>query len=90
MNARTAPITGASSGIGEALAELFAAEGFDLVITARRENRLKAVAERLRRQYMSQVAVIAADLSERDARARLCDEIARRGLIVDVLVNDAG
>ena len=90
MNSRVALITGASSGIGEALAEQFAAEGFDLVITARRVDRLKAVAERLRRQYASQVEVMAADLSERDVPARLCDEIARRGLIVDVLVNNAG
>ena len=50
MNARTALITGASSGIGEVLSELFAAADFDIAITARRENCLKAVAERLRRQ----------------------------------------
>ena len=83
-------ITGASSGIGEAFAEVFAAEGFHLVITARREERLTAVADRLRRQHASQVEVIAADLSAQDAPARLCDEIARRGLVVDVLVNNAG
>ena len=90
MNSRTALITGASSGIGEAFAEVFAAEGFDLVLTARREDRLTAVADRIRRQHASQVEVIAADLSERNAPAGLCDEIARRGLVVDVLVNNAG
>ena len=90
VNPRTVLITGASSGIGEAFAEVFAAEGFHLVITARREERLRAVADRLRRQYASQVEVIAADLSAQDAPARLCDEIARRGLVVDVLVNNAG
>jgi len=83
-------ITGASSGIGEAFAEVFAAEGFDLVITARREGRLAAVADRLRREHGNQVDVIVTDLSAQDAPAKLCDEIARRGLVVDVLVNNAG
>ena len=87
---RTALVTGASSGIGEAFAEVFAAEGFDLVITARREERLAAVADMLRREHGNQVDVIVADLSVQDAPAKLCDEIARRGLVVDVLVNNAG
>ena len=90
MNPRTVLITGASSSIGEAFAEVFAAEGFDLVITARREERLMAVADRLRTQHGSHVEVIAVDLSGHDAPARLCDEIARRGLVVDALVNNAG
>ncbi len=90
MKPGTALITGASSGIGEAFAEVFAAEGFDLVITARREERLTAVADRLRRQHAIKVDVIALDLSVPDAPARLCDEIAGRSLIVDVLVNNAG
>ena len=89
-NRRTALITGASSGIGEAFADVFAAEGFDLVITARRQERLTVVADKLRRQHARQVEVVAADLSVHDAPAKLCDEIARRGLIVDVLVNNAG
>ena len=89
-NRRTALITGASSGIGEAFADVFAAEGFDLVITARRQERLTAIADKLRRQHARQVEVVAADLSVHDAPAKLCDEIARRGLIVDVLVNNAG
>ena len=90
MKPGTALVTGASSGIGEAFAEVFAAEGFDLVITARREDRLTAVADRLRRQHAIRVEVIVADLSGPDAPARLCDELTRRGLIVDVLVNNAG
>jgi short-subunit dehydrogenase len=69
---------------------VFAAEGFDLVITARREERLAAVADMLRREHGNQVDVIVADLSVQDAPAKLCDEIARRGLVVDVLVNNAG
>jgi short-subunit dehydrogenase len=83
-------ITGASSGIGEAFAEVFAVEGFDLVITARREERLRAVAARLERDHGSQVHVVACDLSERDAPARLTSAIDARGLTIDALVNNAG
>jgi uncharacterized protein len=87
---RTALITGASSGIGEAFAEVFAAEGFDLVITARREDRLRTVADRIARQYGRRVHVVVADLAAPDAVRALCDEIARRGIAVDALVNNAG
>ena len=87
---KTALITGASSGIGEAFAGVFAAEGFDLVITARREDRLRAVADTLRERHGTRVHVLPADLSERDGPARLCDQLAARGLTIDALVNSAG
>ena len=87
---RTALITGASSGIGEAFADVFAAEGFDLVITARREDRLRAVADRLTRQHGRQVSVIVSDLGQRDAAERLCAELAARAIHIDALVNNAG
>ena len=90
MQPRTALITGASSGIGEAFAEVFAAEGFDLVITARREDRLRAVASRLEQRYGRRVEVIVADLGRADACAWLCDQIAARGIRIDALVNNAG
>jgi uncharacterized protein len=90
VNSRTALITGASSGIGEAFAEVFAAHGFDLVITARREDRLRAVAARLEQQYRARVLVIVADHSLRDTPARLCAEIESLGLAIDALVNNAG
>ena len=83
-------ITGASSGIGEAFADVFAAEGFDLVITARRDDRLRAVAKRIEDRFGRTVHVIVADLAQTDAPARLCDEIAARGIRVDALVNNAG
>jgi short-subunit dehydrogenase len=86
----TALITGASSGIGEAFADVFAAEGFDLVITARREDRLHAVADRLRRQHGGRVDVVATDLAQRDAPARLFEELSARAIVVDALVNNAG
>ena len=87
---RTALITGASSGIGEAFADVFAAEGFDLVLTARREDKLNAVAARLRQRYGRQVHTVVIDHSERSATTRLCDELEARGITVDALVNNAG
>jgi short-subunit dehydrogenase len=83
-------ITGASSGIGEAFAEVFAAEGFDLVLTARRADRLAAVAERIRRSHNRVVEVIVADLKDRSAPDRICGEVTGRHLVIDALVNNAG
>ena len=87
---RTVLITGGSAGIGEAFADVFAAEGFDVVLVARRADRLAAVAERIRRAHARRVEIIVTDLSDRRAPAELCDEIARRGLTIDALVNNAG
>jgi short-subunit dehydrogenase len=87
---RTALITGASTGIGEAFTEVFASHGFDLVITARREDRLRAVAERIERAHGVTVTVIPADLASPDGAAALGAEIDRRGIVVDALVNNAG
>jgi uncharacterized protein len=87
---RTVLITGASSGIGEAFANVFASEGFDLVLAARREDRLRAVAARLAQQYGRRVEVVVVDLSRPEAAAELCAEIASRGMAIDALVNNAG
>jgi short-subunit dehydrogenase len=87
---RTALITGASSGIGAAFADVFAANGFDLVITARREDRLHEVAKRQEGTHGRRVHVVACDLSQSGGAAQLCDEIASRALTVDALVNNAG
>jgi short-subunit dehydrogenase len=87
---RTVLITGGSAGIGEAFADVFAAEGFDVVLVARRADRLATVAERIRRTHSRRVEIIVADLSDRGAPAHVCEEIARRGLAIDALVNNAG
>jgi hypothetical protein len=87
---RTALVTGSSSGIGAAFAEVFAAEGFDVVLLARREGRLGAVAADLERRHGRRVHVLVADLSQPDAPARVCAELDARGLTVDALVNNAG
>lgn len=86
----TALITGASSGIGEAIARQLAAHGANLILVARSERKLQALAEDLTRQYGIRAQVIATDLSHSDAGKLLQDEVAVRGLHVDLLVNNAG
>jgi short-subunit dehydrogenase len=90
MSRRTVLITGASAGIGAAFAEVFAARGFDLVLTARRADRLRQVAERLQAQHGCRAEAIVLDHAERSAVDRLCAELDARGIIVDALVNNAG
>lgn len=87
---RTVLVTGASSGIGDAFAEVFAAHGFDVVAVARRRDRLERLAARLQEDHGVTVHVIPADLASPGARNELCAEIARRRLAVDALVNNAG
>lgn len=89
MSTRTALVTGASAGIGTAIARELARRGVDLVITARRVDRLEALAQELR-GLGRRVEVIAADLADPAAPERLVSEIAARGLAIDVLVNNAG
>jgi short-subunit dehydrogenase len=84
-------VTGASAGIGEAFADVFAAEGFDVVLVARREERLQTVAARLEATHPGLRAhVLVSDLSRRDAPMRLCAELDARGVTIDALVNNAG
>ena len=87
---RTALVTGASAGIGRAFAEVLAAHGYHLVLVARRADRLAAAAADFRQRYGVEALAITADLSEPEAPARLTAELERRGLTVDVLVNNAG
>ncbi len=88
--AGTALITGASSGIGEALAARFARGGFDLVLVARRADMLNALAETLRAEHGAKVWVAPADLSLPDAPAQLAAAMKRARRPIDVLVNNAG
>ncbi|HEY2826743.1 MAG TPA: SDR family oxidoreductase [Pirellulales bacterium] len=83
-------VTGASSGFGMEIARVLAQRGIDLVIAARRRDRLEAFAEELRREHRIEVAVFAVDLAQVDAAQHLFDDIRAAGLRIDILVNNAG
>lgn len=87
---RTALITGASSGIGKALAENFAKDGYNLVLAARSIARMQALADDLQRRYKITATVIGADLETNDGAARLHADIKARNVTIDALVNNAG
>ncbi len=86
----TALITGASAGIGEELAWIHAEKGGDLILVARREDRLNDLAGALRDEHKVDVTVIAADLAQPGAAARLADTVNDLELTVDILINNAG
>ncbi len=83
-------ITGASSGIGRVLLDHFAAEGIDMVITARDEAALTKAAEEIKSKHGVSVFVIPADLSVPGEAARLFEEISAREIQIEYLVNNAG
>jgi short-subunit dehydrogenase len=83
-------ITGASSGIGAEFARQLAARGHDLALTARRANRLEALATELRERHGTQVTVLPHDLAAPNAPRQLCEALTQRGLQVDWLINNAG
>jgi short-subunit dehydrogenase len=87
---KTALVTGASQGIGEAFARQLAAHGQDLVLVARSEDRLQALAGELAEQHGVAAHVIAADLARPGAGESVFAETERRGLEIDLLVNNAG
>jgi len=83
-------VTGASSGIGEALAREYAARGWDLILTARRETQMQAIADELAEKYGTVSHIFALDLSTPDAPKMLLAMIKAKGLQVDGLINNAG
>jgi uncharacterized protein len=80
-------VTGASAGIGAAFAERLAGNGYDLIVVARREDRLRDLASRLHHEHGATVQVAALDLSDRSALWSLKERVTGRQ---DVLVNNAG
>jgi short-subunit dehydrogenase len=87
----TVLITGASAGLGEEFAMQLAGRANHLVLTARREDRLHAVAARIHRSEPGvKVTVIAADVSMDTERTRLMDALSAHGVVPDLLVNNAG
>ncbi|HZR83446.1 MAG TPA: SDR family oxidoreductase [Candidatus Binatia bacterium] len=87
---QTALVTGASMGIGVDLAECFARDGYDLILTARSEAALQEVAARLSAKHGVKATTIPCDLGVPGGGEKLAAEIAARGLAVDALVNNAG
>lgn len=87
---RTCLVTGASAGIGVELARQLASRGLGVTLVARREERLKVLADELSTTHGIRAEVIAADLTDEGARTAIVETIGQRGLTVDVLVNNAG
>jgi hypothetical protein len=83
-------VTGASSGIGADIARELAERGHGLVLVARRTDRLTALADELADAHRVRAEVLAADMTDADARGALPSQVEARGLTVDVLVNNAG
>ncbi|MFC6975120.1 SDR family NAD(P)-dependent oxidoreductase [Halomicroarcula sp. GCM10025709] len=88
--AGAALITGASAGIGAALAREFADNGHDVVLVARREERLRSLAAEVEREYGVDATPIAMDLDDARAALELYETVTDRGLEVGVLVNNVG
>jgi short-subunit dehydrogenase len=87
---RTVLITGASSGIGKVLADECAAHGHDLVLVARDRAKLDQLAGELASTHGIRVEVISCDLAQPNAPDELFTELTRRGIDVDILINNAG
>src|SRR5437763_12111521 len=83
-------ITGASAGIGAALAHEFAAHGHELVLVARREQALNALADAIAAKGASRPAVLRIDIARVDTARDLAESMARRGLEPEIVINNAG
>lgn len=86
----TALITGASSGIGLELAKLFAADGHDLVIVARREELLNKVADEIKSEFGVNVTVMPKDLSKKESSQEIYNQLTESGTEINLVVNNAG
>lgn len=87
---QTALITGASSGIGLTFAEQLAKQHKHLVLVARSEDKLQALAQRLTQDYGVKTWVFSCDLTEPDAALRIAEAVSEWGLTIDLLINNAG
>lgn len=88
--AKIALITGATAGIGEACAELFARENYNLILTGRRADRLEKLAAKLNKKYNTEVATCAFDVRDREQVTSNLEQLPAKWKRVDVLINNAG
>lgn len=87
---KVALITGASSGIGKELAIIHAENGGDLVLVARRENKLLELKQELKNKYHINVEIIVKDLTQLKAPQDIYDEVTKKGIEIEYLINNAG
>lgn len=87
---KTALVTGASAGIGAEFARQLANNGYSLVLTARREDRLQNLAKELMERYPINCTVIAADLADPNTPKKLCQQLSDNDIEIQMLVNNAG
>jgi short-subunit dehydrogenase len=90
MVRRLALVTGASAGIGAAFARIYASHGYDVALTARRAERLEALAGEIRLRFGVEALTLSADLGEPGATDAILNDIAGHGRVVDALINNAG
>ena len=90
MVRRLALVTGASAGIGAAFARIYASHGYDVALTARRADRLEALAGEIRLRFGVEALTLSADLAEPGATDAILADIAGHGRVVDALINNAG
>lgn len=90
LDGKTALITGASAGLGVDFADRLAARGADVLLVARREEKLRDVAERLMSDYDIDADTVSMDLARPEAGQELYDQVNERGHQVDILINNAG
>src|SRR5215468_10571088 len=87
---KTALVTGASSGIGRVFAKELAARGMSIILVSRSGDVLQSLAEEIAAEHGVRAEVIQADLSREKKAAEVAEEVARRGLSIDLLINNAG
>ncbi len=87
---KTALVTGASAGLGTELSRLFAADGHDVVLVARRRDKLEALAAEIEKTHGVRATVFAEDLNDAAGPSRIARDLADRGIAIEFLVNNAG
>jgi uncharacterized protein len=83
-------VTGATSGIGLEIALNFARDGINLILVARTENKLMEIKEKIETEYGIEVLILAKDLTREEAPDEIYEEVEKRGIRVDFLINNAG